>query len=163
MQTQNQLIFRHDLKAGDLGKLIMYAGIYSNADFGYPLAFEGYVAKTFAEYIINPQPKDRIWIVEESDGKFVGSVAVLDRGEAAQLRWYNVDPKWRGKGIGKRIFDEALTYCKEQGFKKTWLSTFTDSELAIGIYERRGFSVIERKQIELAGRELTELIFEKNL
>lgn len=80
MQTQDQLIFRHDLKAGDIGKLIMYAGIYSNADFGYPLAFEGYVAKTFAEYIINPQPKDRIWIVEESDGKFVGSVAVLDRG-----------------------------------------------------------------------------------
>ena len=56
-----------------------------------------------------------------------------------------------------------MQYCREAGFKKVWLSTFTESETAIGIYRRRGFNLIEEKPFTLEGRALKELIFEKNL
>ncbi|WP_289187679.1 GNAT family N-acetyltransferase [uncultured Parasutterella sp.] len=160
---ESQITVRTELRPGDIGRLVEYAGIYGSADFGYPLSFEGYVAKTFAEFLIDPQPRNRIWIAEDEGGSFVGSVGVVDRGETAQLRWFNLDPKYRGRGIGGRLFNDAMQYCREAGFKKAWLSTFTESDTAIGIYRRRGFNLIEEKPFTLEDRALKELIFEKIL
>ena len=87
----------------------------------------------------------------------------MDRRETAKLRWFNFDPKYRGRGIGGRLFNDALQYSREAGFKKAWLSTFTESETAIGVYRRRGFNLIEKKLFTLEGRTLNELIFEKIL
>ena len=153
---ESQITVRTELRPGDIGRLIEYAGIYGSADLGY-------VAKTFAEFLIDPQPRNRIWIAEDEGGSFVGSVGVVDRGETAQLRWFNLDPKYRGRGIGGRLFNDAMQYCREAGFKKAWLSTFTESETAIGLYRRRGFNLIEEKPFTLEDRALKELIFEKNL
>lgn len=158
-----QITIRTELRPGDIGRLIEYAGTYGKKDFGYPLSFEGYVAKTLAEYLIHPQPRNRIWIAEDVHGAFVGSVGVVDRGETAQLRWFNLDPKYRGRGIGGQMFNDAIKYCREAGFKRAWLSTFTESETAIGIYRRRGFNLIEEKPFTLEGQTLNELIFEKLL
>lgn len=163
LNMEPQITVRTELRPGDIGRLIEYAGIYSRRDFAYPLSFEGYVAKTFAEYLIHPQPRSRIWIAEDEQGSFVGSIGVVDHVEAAQLRWFNLDPKYRGRGIGGRLFNDALQYCREAGFKKAWLSTFAESETAIGIYRRRGFNLVEEKPFTLEDRILIELIFEKLL
>lgn len=77
------LTLRHELKAGDLGRLIEFSGIYGHSDFDYPIAFEGYVAETFAEYVIDPKPLNRIWMVEDEQG-LVGTIGVVDRGDTAQ-------------------------------------------------------------------------------
>lgn len=88
------LTLRHELKAGDLGRLIEFSGIYGHSDFDYPIAFEGYVAETFAEFVINPKPLNRLWMVEDEQG-LVGTIGVVDRGDTAQLRWFSVRPDWR--------------------------------------------------------------------
>lgn len=62
-------------KAGDLGRLIEYSGIYGHSDFDYPIAFKGYVATTFAEYVIDPKPRNRLWMVEDEQG-LVGTIGV---------------------------------------------------------------------------------------
>ena len=46
------LTLRHELKAGDLGRLIEFSGIYGHSDFDYPIAFEGYVATTFLSTLL---------------------------------------------------------------------------------------------------------------
>lgn len=156
------LSLRHELQAGDIGRLIEFSGIYGHSDYDYPIAFEGYVAKTFAEYVIDPKPLNRLWIVEDERG-LVGTIGVADRGEAAQLRWFSVKPEWRGRKLGKFLFDAALHYIKEKGFKKAWLSTFSESELAIKLYERRGFQVIQENDIQIGGKKYHEMILEKTL
>ena len=82
------LTLRHELKAGDLGRLIEFSWIYGHSDFDYPIAFEGYVATTFAEYVIDPKPRNRLWMVEDEQG-LVGTIGVMDRGDSAQLRWFS--------------------------------------------------------------------------
>ena len=159
----NEVKIRTEIRAGDIGRLIHYAGVLSHTDYGYPLSFEGYVAKTFAEYLISPHPKNRIWIVEDSENNFVGSIGVIDRGDRAQLRWFNLVPEYRGRGLGRQLFDLAMAHCRECGYPKVFLSTFDDSLVAIGIYERRGFKLIEKKPFSLDGKNLNELIFEKTI
>ena len=101
------LTLRHELKAGDLGRLIEFSGIYGHSDFDYPIAFEGYVAETFAEYVIDPKPLNRIWMVEDEQG-LVGTIGVVDRGDTAQLRWFSVRPDWRENNLGKFLFEAAM-------------------------------------------------------
>ena len=156
------LTLRHELRVGDLGRLIEFSGIYGHSDYSYPIAFEGYVAKTFAEYVIDPKPLNRLWMVEDGEG-LVGTIGVVDRGEAAQLRWFSVKPEWRGKKLGKYLFDSAMNYIREKGFQKAWLSTFSESELAIELYKRRGFQVKEETDIDIGGKSYRELILEKTI
>ena len=136
------LTLRHELKAGDLGRLIEFSGIYGHSDFDYPIAFEGYVAETFAEFVINPKPLNRLWMVEDEQG-LVGTIGVVDRGDTAQLRWFSVRPDWRENNLGKFLFGAAMEYIQENDFQKAWLSTFSESEIAIAFYKRRGISLSE--------------------
>ena len=96
------LTLRHELKAGDLGRLIEFSGIYGHSNFDYPIAFEGYVAETFAEFVINPKPLNRLWMVEDEQG-LVGTIGVVDRGDTAQLRWFSVRPDWKSHSLPRSV------------------------------------------------------------
>ena len=92
------LTLRHELKAGDLGRLIEFSGIYGHSDFDYPIAFEGYVAETFAEFVINPKPLNRLWMVEDEQG-LVGTIGSdgfpSDRiGEKTISESFCLVPQW---------------------------------------------------------------------
>lgn len=156
------LSLRDDLRVGDIGRLIEFSGIYGHSDYSYPIAFEGYVAKTFAEIVIDPLPLNHIWMVEDDKG-LVGTIGVVDRGQAAQLRWFSVKPEWRGKKLGKYLFDSALDYIRKNGFQRAWLSTFSESELAIELYKRRGFQIKKESDIDIGGKSYHELILEKTI
>jgi GNAT superfamily N-acetyltransferase len=44
--------------------------------------------------------KGNVWVVEQ-DGLFGGSIAVVETEEkTAQLRWFLLEPEYRGKGFG---------------------------------------------------------------
>lgn len=155
------LTLRHELKVGDLGRLIEFSGVYGHSDYDYPIAFEGYVAKTFAEYVIDPKPRNRLWMVEDEQG-LVGTIGVVDRGDAAQLRWFSVRPDWRGNDLGKFLFGAAMEYIQENDFQKAWLSTFSESEIAIALYKRRGFRIMVETDVEIGGRNYREIVMGKS-
>ena len=151
------LTLRHELKAGDLGRLIEFSGIYGHSDFDYPIAFEGYVAETFAEFVINPKPLNRLWMVEDEQG-----LGVVDRGDTAQLRWFSVRPDWRENNLGKFLFGAAMEYIQKNDFQKAWLSTFSESEIAIAFYKRRGFRIMVETDVEIGGKNYHEIVMEKS-
>ena len=155
------LTLRHELKAGDLGRLIEFSGIYGHSDFDYPIAFEGYVAETFAEFVINPKPLNRLWMVEDEQG-LVGTIGVVDRGDTAQLRWFSVRPDWRENNLGKFLFGAAMEFIQENDFQKAWLSTFSESEIAIAFYKRRGFRIMVETDVEIGGKNYHEIVMEKS-
>ena len=155
------LTLRHELKAGDLGRLIEFSGIYGHSDFDYPIAFEGYVATTFAEYVIDPKPRNRLWMVEDEQG-LVGTIGVMDRGDSAQLRWFSVRPDWRENNLGNFLFGAAMEYIQENDFQKAWLSTFSESEIAVALYKRRGFRIMVETDVEIGGKNYREIVMEKS-
>ena len=48
--------------------------------------------------------------------------------------------KWRGQGIGRRLFEECLALARSTGLKRIELSAYSDNAPAIGMYESHGFS-----------------------
>lgn len=145
------LTLRHELKAGDLGRLIEFSGIYGHSNFDYPIAFEGYVAETFAEFVINPKPLNRLWMVEDEQG-LVGTIGVVDRGDTAQLRWFSVRPDWRENNLGKFLFGAAMEYIQENDFQKRGYRHFLKARLPLRSTNGEASGLWLRPMLRLAGR-----------
>ncbi|UFH55454.1 helix-turn-helix domain-containing GNAT family N-acetyltransferase [Spirosoma sp. KNUC1025] len=156
---------RHELQSGDLGLITQYHGLWYGPEFGYDLTFEGYVAQTLGEFANTYSPKkDRVWIAE-ADGRFIGSIAVVGRsGNVGQLRWFILDKAFRGQGLGKRLVDLTLAFCRECGYKSMYLLTTADQTTAHHLYKRVGFSLTEEHApVQRWGQTLREQRYEITL
>jgi peptidyl-dipeptidase Dcp len=113
----DEITIRHELRCGDLGRIISLHGEAYESLGGYGLRFEAYVGQTIAEYVLQTDSKGRIWLAERSDA-LVGCAAIILRGEGvAQLRWVVVDPSSRGRSLGRKLMDRSLAYAREQVFQ----------------------------------------------
>lgn len=162
--AERNVHIRSELKPGDVGMLIhMHGWIYAT-EFGYNHLFEGYVCKTFYDLLRTyNQDKDRFWIAEV-DGEIVGSIAIIGHSnEHAQLRWFMLHPQFRGLGLGKLLFLEAISYCKKVGYQSIFLETTEDQKAAIDIYKKAGFKKISEQENESWGKRLIEQTYELHL
>jgi DNA-binding MarR family transcriptional regulator/GNAT superfamily N-acetyltransferase len=158
------VMIRHDLRPGDAGALIQMHGWIYDKEHGYNHVFEGYVCKTFYEFLTAYDPaKDRIWFAE-CDGKMVGAIAIVAHPDGvAQLRWFLLHPDFRGLGVGRRLMDEALRFAKACGYQKLFLITTDNQATAIRMYEKAGFQKVSEAASDAWGVPLTEQIFEMPL
>ncbi len=157
----HEISIRHALRSGDVGYLIHLHGWIYSQECGYNHTFEGYVCKTFSEFFDHYDPnKDRIWFAE-ADGEIIGAIAIIGHSPVeAQLRWFILHPDYRGKGIGKILYKEALNYCREKHYKKVFLATTQDQQTAIRMYLKEGFKKVSESKNESWGKALIEEIYE---
>ena len=74
-----QVTIRHDIRPGDLGRVIELHGALYSAEHGFDHTFEAYVAETVGEFGRTLQPGlDRLWLAERV-GRLVGSIAIARR------------------------------------------------------------------------------------
>jgi GNAT superfamily N-acetyltransferase len=84
------------------------------------------------------------WFVAEEDGRIVGTcVASLSSGSSnilkdvsAMLAGIYVDPAYRGRGIARRLTEDAIAWCKERGCVRIRLNA---SAMGRPLYESLGF------------------------
>lgn len=102
-------------------------------------------------------------LVADQAERIVGFASVgpaLDgaRGEGALYAIYVDPPSW-GTGIGHRLHEAALQALREQGFAEVGLWVLRDNARAITFYQRHGWSLDGRSQIDryFAGLELDEV------
>jgi N-acetylglutamate synthase-like GNAT family acetyltransferase len=147
---------RHDVRPGDLGSLIRLHGILYARQYGYDHTFEPYVARPLADFILSEGPRQRIWIVQRGD-EIVGCLAVVEASDdQAQLRWFLLSPQIRGRGVGRYLFEDALTFCREAGYKRVFLLTVDVHTEAASLYRSVGFRLTEEHPAELWGAVRTE-------
>ncbi|WP_313344705.1 helix-turn-helix domain-containing GNAT family N-acetyltransferase [Sedimentibacter sp.] len=157
------ITIRHDVRAGDAGYITYLHGLIYKQEYNYSIAFEGYVAQSFCEFLLNYNPNcDRLWLAEYY-GEVIGCIGVVGHGDRAQLRWFLLHPNYRGIGLGKRLLNCALSYCREKGFKFVFLDTTNDLETAIAMYTKAGFIKVAEKKNNSWREDLTELEFEMQL
>jgi peptidyl-dipeptidase Dcp len=141
---------------GDLGSIIQLHGIYK---FG--LQFELYVAQTLIDYYGSMDPtKERVWIAELKGGKIIGSLVLKNTNGWAQLRYFVIDPHYRGVGLGKRLLDTFMAFVNEVGcYKRSFLLTEKSCQAAVHLYTKYcGYKYISELMSDSSG--LTEQRYE---
>jgi GNAT superfamily N-acetyltransferase len=157
---------RHDLRAGDLGSVLSLHGREFLLEHGFGLRFEGYVAEGLGRFALRYDPNfDRMWIAEDAAGNALGTVTVARASETeAQLRWFIVDAKARGKGIGKALLREAIAFAHERHYVSLFLWTLDDLNAALHLYRAEGFTLTEEKpNSEWANRAMMEQCYDLQL
>ena len=145
----DDLSIRHELRCGDLGRIVSLHGEAYEPLGGYGLRFEAYVGQTIADFVLRDAAKGRIWMAEHA-GNLVGCAAiVLRENDVGQLRWVVVDPAERGRGLGKDLVARALDYCRDQGCCSVVLETTDRLPESEKMYEKFGFCITSNTIEEL--------------
>jgi len=70
----------------------------------------------------------------------IGTIGALKRtDEEVYLNSLYVNKEYRNQGLAKKLYDEVLTFIREDDYKLVTLRTFFRFELAIRFYEKLGF------------------------
>jgi len=146
----NGIEIRTDLRCGDLGRIVALHGeIYDREAEGYGLRFEAFVARTIAEFVLDNAARGRVWLAEQGD-ELVGCCAIAHRGQGVgQLRWVLARREVRGAGLGRRLVEQALEYCRQQGMGRVFLETTDGLEASRRLYDSLGFRLVSETREEL--------------
>ncbi len=153
----DEISIRTTLLPGDLGYVTYLHGALYQKEYGYGVSFEAYVAQGFYEFNKNfDADLDRVWIAEHG-GKIVGFVLLMHRepGEA-QLRYFILNPEYRGIGLGKKLSLLYMEWLVSKGFKRSYLWTTHELVAAADIYRKMGFTLSEELPSEAFGKPLFE-------
>jgi N-acetylglutamate synthase-like GNAT family acetyltransferase len=140
MNADKTFTLRHHLCPGDLGRIVTLHGELYDREYGFGPQFEAYAAETLAEFG-KPErtERDRLWVAE-IDGRIVGSIGIIGREDnAAQLRCLLIAPEGRGIGLGRRLLEAALAFCRAVGYDSVFLWTVQGLLAAAHLYASAGF------------------------
>lgn len=129
----------------------------SNDHDGIWIIFEQ-VIKTGDTYAFDPEsPKEdlpKFWFapgmkvyLAEDDGKILGSYFIKPNqpGLGAHIAncGYMVHPEYRGRGIGKQLFDHSWSVAKQSGYKGMQFNlVVSTNHAAVQLWQNSGFSII---------------------
>ena len=151
---------------GAIGRITELHATYYKKHWNFDLFFESKIATELSEFLNQFNPgHDGFWLAMVDD-KIVGAVAI-DGKEAktsgARLRWFIVDPDYQGRGVGQRLLEEAITFCRKADIQRAYLHSFAGLDAARHLYEKFGFVLCEEKQDKTWGMTVTEQTFELTL
>jgi DNA-binding MarR family transcriptional regulator/GNAT superfamily N-acetyltransferase len=133
-------------KPGDLGWVVERNGALYAAEYGWNVVFEGLCAKIVSEFAAGDAKRQRCWIAD-LDGDRVGSIFLMPLNKTtARLRILFVEPRARGLGVGTKLVDECIRAARELRYRKLVLWTNDVLVDARRIYERAGFTLVEKKR-----------------
>ena len=157
------MTLRTELHPGDIGEIVRLHGVLYAREHGFDPTFEAYVAEPLARFAISAPPRERLWIAER-DGAIVGCVAIVAASpQVAQLRWFLVDPSARGLGLGTKLLDEAIAFCRASGYASILLWTVGALASAARLYRAKGFARTEEKPGRRWGVDVVEERYELKL
>src|SRR4051794_8850226 len=159
--TIDDVCVRNDFRPGDLGYVIHMHGRLYGTEYDYGVAFEMYVAQGLSEFYEQyDADRDRVWLCEYGE-RIVGFLLLMHREDnAAQLRYFIVEPEFRGIGLGKRLMKLYMDFLRERGYKSSFLWTTHELEAAASLYTHHGFVLTEEKESTAFGKRLKEQRYE---
>ncbi len=150
---------------GCIGRIAELHATYYAREVGFGVPFEAKVAAELAEFCVRYDSRcDGLWLAIDS-GRSVGSVAIdasAAREHGAHLRWFIVADEARGQGVGSRLLDAAIAFCRAQGYGKVVLWTFDELHAARHLYEKHGFRLEHTQRGSQWGKEVNEQRFALN-
>jgi len=159
----DDISIRTEPQPGDIGYVTYMHGTLYHKEYGYGLQFESYVAKGLCEFHEKYNPaRNRIWACEHKRSspadidRMIGFLLLMDRGKAAQLRYFLIEPEYRGIGLGAKLLNLYMDFLRECGYAETYLWTTHELNTAAFLYKRLGFKLTEEKASTTFGKPLKE-------
>jgi GNAT superfamily N-acetyltransferase len=104
--------------------------------------------------------RERLWVAEQG-GRIIGRVAIVAAAsDGAQPRWFLVDLGARGRGPGKRLLSEAVSFSRACGYRKVILWTVSALTAAVCLYRSAGFRKVEERPGRVWGVDVLEEKYE---
>lgn len=156
MSADSPVRLRSTLQPGDLGAIVRLHGVIYAAEYGWDHTFEAMVAGNIARFVVEDDRAGRLWVAERG-GEVAGCIGIVGQADgSAQLRWFLVNPAHRGAGIGRMLLDEALAFCRAEGFRSVFLWTVKGLDAAAYLYRSAGFRVTQEETHVRWGATVTE-------
>ena len=153
---------RQGYTPGIVAKIVEYHALHYHKLVGFGAAFEAKVASGLADFVPRlDKPENAIWYTQ-MDGQVVGSISIdgEDLGEGkAHLRWFIVNERMRGAGLGRRLIQKATAFCDQQDFQETHLWTLQGLDAARNLYESNGFTLADEYYGDQWGKRIMEQRF----
>jgi len=152
-----------DYIPGSISRVVELHGTYYHEHWGFGSFFETRVATELTEFIGRyDEKRDGFWTAS-LEGRVEGSITidgVHAEGEGVHLRWFIMSDAWRGKGIGNRLINTAIDFCRSKDYKRVYLWSFDGLSAARHLYQKAGFQLIEQHRGTQWGIEVSEQRFE---
>ncbi len=82
--------------------------------------------------------------VAEIDGAVAGTGAIRPKeGATCELKRLYVNASFRGRGVGRALYDHAEAFARGAGYEKIWLDSSRKFAEARRLYEKNGFVLLE--------------------
>lgn len=151
---------------GAIGRVVELHAAYYHTHWGFGAFFEAKVASELAEFFGRYDPhRDGFWTASVS-GRIEGSITIDGAhaaADGAHLRWFIMSDTLRGKGVGNRLIDAAVDFCRGNRYPRVYLWTFEGLRAARHLYEKVGFQLVEQHPGTQWGTEVAEQRFELRL
>lgn len=158
-----ELIIHSEYIPGTIGRIAELHGTYYNNHWKFGLFFEAKVATELSNFLKRYDTKrDGIWVAA-INGRVEGAIIIdgIDAAtKGAHLRWFILSDTLRGKDVGNILMSRAMEFCKNHGYKKTYLWTFEGLDTARHLYEKYGFNFVRQQSGSQWGVTVTEQYFE---
>ncbi|MBU2227608.1 MAG: GNAT family N-acetyltransferase [Proteobacteria bacterium] len=148
-----------------IGRIAEMHAEYYHRHWGFGLFFEAKVATELAEFLIRfEKERDGFWTLLHGE-RVEGAIAIDGREAATQgahLRWFILSPEFHGRGWGRRLLAEAVSFCDRKGYRRIGLWTFAGLDTARRLYEASGFRLVSQAEGEQWGSHVVEQRFERD-
>lgn len=132
---------------GDLGWVVQRHGSLYAEEFGWNQAFEILVARIVADFGQSHDPRREAAWIATLDDEPVGCIFLVRQSDAtAKLRLLLVDPRARGRGLGRRLIDTCIAFARAAGYREVTLWTNDVLRAARHLYEAAGFKRISTEK-----------------
>ena len=150
-------------RPGLVGRVTELHALYYTREWNFTAFFETRVATELSEFINRyDDSRDCIWCVL-SRGRIEASISI-DAIEAdsrgAHLRWFIASQSMQGTGLGARLMQLAMAFCRSKSYAKVYLHTFGGLEAARKLYLRHHFKLVDSKTGQQWGSEVEEQTYE---
>jgi N-acetylglutamate synthase-like GNAT family acetyltransferase len=143
LQPSDDGVVLRDPAPGDLSLLFLRHMQTVARDFGWNARYEGYLFDIGARFLLRLDPeRERFWVAEKG-GRVIGCVGIVRENDStARLRTMFVEPEARGLGLGRRLLEECVSFCRDKGYGTIVLWTLGCLAAARELYASAGFEMI---------------------
>jgi len=148
---------------GAIGRIAELHASYYHPNWGFGLFFEAKVATELSDFLSRfDETRDGFWTVclnRRVEGSIViDGINATENG--AHLRWFILSQEMRGRGMGHRLMEEAISFCRKRSYTRVYLWTFEDLHVARHLYEKFGFKLVKQFEGTQWGTKVIEQKFE---